>query len=90
MNNKHAAARENLSVKGDDESIDEELLKSAYTVPLASFDIYTFSLFEPPMSFSQTQCLLYGHFDEHETSLSFFKGTWKKGSSESVSFGAET
>ncbi|KAL0805394.1 hypothetical protein Bca101_097885 [Brassica carinata] len=76
--------------QGDDESIDEELLKSAYTVPVASFDIYTFSLFEPPMSFSLTQCLLYGHFDEHETSLSFFKGTWKKGSSESVSIGAET
>ncbi|KAG5377825.1 hypothetical protein IGI04_025667 [Brassica rapa subsp. trilocularis] len=73
---------------GDDESIDGELLKGAYIVTLTSFDTYTFSLREPPMSFSQTQCLSYGHFDECETSLSFFKGTWKRGSSESVSFGA--
>ena len=42
--------------QGDDESIDGELLKSAYTVTLAPFDIYTFSLVTMHLTVGWLQC----------------------------------
>ncbi|KAL0722269.1 hypothetical protein Bca4012_036868 [Brassica carinata] len=75
--------------QGEDESIDGELLQNTYTITLTSLLLYILFEREASMSFSQTQCLSYGHINEHEISLSFFKGTLRKGSLES-SIGSET